>query len=77
MTMFDYFSKFRRAKIFLVGGTDDKDSPPEQLIKYQYDAASDGIPVIFIIQDGVQHITRSVATEREQALQLTRFLMQP
>lgn len=68
-------SKTHISKIFLVGGTDDKeDSLPEQLIKFQNDAVSFGTDFHFLLQDGVQHLTRSVATEREQAVQLARFL---
>jgi hypothetical protein len=63
------------SRMFIVGGIDDGNAV-EWLTKYQDEAARDGIPVKLILQDGVQHITRSIATERERTRQFARFLME-
>jgi dipeptidyl aminopeptidase/acylaminoacyl peptidase len=68
-------SNMHLSRIFIVGGRDD-DNPVEQLIKYQDRAAKAGIPVNLFLQNGVQHITRSIATERELTRQFARFLLQ-
>jgi predicted peptidase len=61
--------------MFIVGGEDDADgAPAASLIKYQQDAAKAGITVRLILQDGVQHISRSIATERKRAGQFAQFL---
>ena len=61
-------------QLLLFGGTDDKNSPADHLIKLQDAAVNAGISVRFLLQDGVQHLTRSIAAEREQSLQFGRFL---
>lgn len=65
----------QRSRILMIGGAEDKDAPVERLRKYQDEAAKLGIPVDFLIQDGVQHVIRSVNSEREQVLQFTKFLL--
>src|SRR5208283_651998 len=64
------------SRIFIVGGTDDVNNSVEQLTKYQDEAARAGIPVKLVVQNGVQHITRSIATERERTRQFARFLLE-
>jgi predicted esterase len=63
------------ARMFVADGRDDN-NPEQQLINYQYEAAKAGIPVKLVIQNGVQHITRSIATERERTRQFAQFLLE-
>lgn len=64
------------ASMFIVGGQDDATANNlQELTLYQQMAAKAGIPVNLLIQDGVQHIARSVATERERTRQFARFLI--
>ncbi len=64
------------SEMFVAGGMDDADgAPPATLIKYQTEAAKKGISTRLILQNGVQHITRSVATERERAKSFAQFLL--
>lgn len=65
----------QRSRILMIGGAEDKDAPVERLRKYHDEAAKLGIPVDFLIQDGVQHVIRSVNSEREQVMQFTKFLL--
>ena len=61
-------------KTFIIGGMDDDLIRPEWYTNYQDAAARVGIPVRLVLQNGAQHIPRSVATEREGARQFARFL---
>ncbi len=63
------------SKMFIASGTDDT-NVVQQLTKYQDEAAKAGIPVKLILQDGVQHITRSIATDRQRTRQFARFLIE-
>jgi hypothetical protein len=70
-------SQTHLSKMFIVGGRDDTvGNTVEQLTKYQDEAAKAGVPVKLYIQDGVQHVARSVATERERTRQFARFLLE-
>ena len=68
-------SDIRHSRILMIGGSDDKDAPVERLKKYHDEAAKLGIPVDFLVQDGVQHVIRSVNSERDQVIQFTKFLL--
>lgn len=64
-------------RMLIFGGKDDDAGIPiAQLKQYPDVAAKVGIPVTLIIQEGAQHIVRSVATERERARQFARFLLE-
>ena len=63
------------SSMFIVGGREDDDSI-QQLTKYQDEAAKAGVPVRLVLQDGAQHIARSIATERERTRQFARFLLE-
>ncbi len=67
-------SNARLSRMFIVRGRDE-DTPVERLIKYQNEAAKTGVPIKLVIQNGVQHITRSIATERERTRQFAQFLL--
>ena len=62
-------------RMYLEAGADDGGTV-KQLTKYQETAARTGVPATLILQDGVQHITRSIATERERTRQLAQFLLE-
>lgn len=68
-------SRAHLSRMFIVSGSDDF-NPPGQLMKYQDETAKAGIPVRLFFQDGVQHVTRSIATERERTKQFARFLLE-
>lgn len=61
------------SKMFIASGIDDGNAV-QRLTRYQDEAARAGVTVKLIFQDGVQHITRSIATERERTRQFARFL---
>lgn len=61
--------------ILVVAGGDDGDNA-KSLPAYQDQAAKAGVPVTLILQDGAQHITRSVAAERQRARAFTQFLLE-
>ena len=63
------------SEMFIASGTFDENDA-KALTKYQDEATKAGVPVKFILQDGVQHITRSIATERERTRQFARFLIE-
>lgn len=69
-------SQAHLSTMFIVSGKDDDNNTLAGLSKYQAEAAKAGIPVKLIVQDGVQHITRSIATERERTKQFARFLLE-
>jgi hypothetical protein len=70
-------SQARLKKMFIVGGKDDDvGSTVEELTRYQDEAAKVGVPVTLIIQGGVQHVARSIATERERTRQFAKFLLE-
>ena len=58
------------------GKDDDAGIPIAQLNLYQDAAAKAGVPVMLIIQEGAQHIVRSIATERERTRQFAKFLLE-
>jgi hypothetical protein len=63
------------ARNFLIfGGTDDKNETLESLVKLNDEAFNNGQFATVFVQDGVQHVTRSVKSEREQTVQFARFL---
>jgi hypothetical protein len=64
------------SKTFIVGGMDDDIIKPEWYTNNQDAAARVGIPVRLVLQNGSRHLPRSVATERERARQLARFLLE-
>jgi hypothetical protein len=65
----------RGAKLFIVVGRDEP-GEIERLTKYQDEAAGFGAPINLVLQEGTQHFPRSVATERERAVQFARFLVE-
>ena len=70
-------SQAHLSRMLVFGGKDDNAGIPiAQLKQYPDVAAKAGVPVTLIIQDGAQHIVRSVATERERAWQFARFLLE-
>ena len=70
-------SQAHLSRMLIFGGKDDDaGTPVAQLEQYQNTAAKAGIPVTLIIQEGAQHIVRSVATERERTRQFARFLLE-
>jgi dipeptidyl aminopeptidase/acylaminoacyl peptidase len=65
------------SRVLVFGGKDDDAGiPVAQLEQYQEGAAKAGVPVTLVIQDGAQHIVRSIATERERTRQFARFLLE-
>jgi len=64
------------SKTFIALGKDDDLVQSEWFTNYQDVAASDGTPVRLVLQSGVQHIPRSIATECERARQFARFLLE-
>lgn len=73
-TILPDLSKESMPRMLIVGGKDDGDSAMD-LMKYQEASAKTGVPIRLLLQDGVQHITRSVGTERERARQFALFLL--
>ena len=68
-------AKFSRLLVF-GGKDDDAGIPVAQLEESQDTLAKAGVQVTLIIQEGAQHVARSVATERERARQFAKFLME-
>jgi len=71
-----FLSQTHLLKTFVVGGMDDDLIRPKWYIDYLEASARIGIPLKLVLQDGVQHIPRSIATERERARQFARFLIE-
>ncbi|HKW30919.1 MAG TPA: hypothetical protein VJT54_16420 [Verrucomicrobiae bacterium] len=68
-------SEAHLSKMFIASGTFDENDT-KALIKYQDEAAKSGVAVRLGLQDGVQHITRSIASERERTRDFARFLVE-
>ena len=69
-------SSWHNPKIFIVAGANQA-GEVDRLTKFQDTAAADlGIPVKLVLQKGVEHISRSVATERARTVQLAKFLVE-
>lgn len=73
-TEYPDLSKARVSKILLIGGTDDSWAPADKLADFQNQMVRRGISVDYFLQKGVRHVNNSIATERDQAVQLARFL---
>ncbi len=70
-------SQAHLSRMLVFGGKDDDAGIPiAQLNLYQDAAAKAGVPVTLIIQEGAQHIVRSIATERERTRQFAKFLLE-
>ena len=61
-------------RILVLGGSDDPNSPANELLRQQDEAFRLGIPIHLFIQDGVRHFNRSIGSERDHAIQVMRFL---
>ena len=68
-------SPWHNPKIFIAAGA-AQDGQIDRLTKYQDTAAELGIPVKLVLQKGVGHTARSVATERERTVQFAKFLVE-
>ncbi len=62
--------------ILILGGTDDKYESAAAAMKLQDDGFDNGNCVSLLIQEGVQHLNRSVASERRDNIEFARFLSQ-
>jgi predicted esterase len=60
-------------KILIVAGTEDPGAV-QRVTEYQKAASRAGASVEVVIQDGVQHVTKSIATERARAMLFAKFL---
>ena len=66
-------STVRLSSMFIVAGASDGNSL-ERLTKYQDQATEAGISVKLLFLGGAQHITRSIASERDQLQQCAEYL---
>ena len=65
------------SRMFIVGGGDDTVGiSVEKLKKFQDEAAKAGVSVTLAIQEGAQHLSMSIATERERMRQFAKFLLE-
>jgi hypothetical protein len=62
-------------RMLIVAGTGEPGAV-ERLTKYREEASRMGIPVMLVLQEGVQHTTKSISTERERARIFARFLLE-
>lgn len=64
----------RLSSMVLIIGQDEGPAVVQRWKKYQNDAAEQGIRVSLDFESGAQHISRSIATERDRARQLAKYL---
>jgi len=67
-------SDVRTTKLLILAGEDEDADTVKRLIDYQDQAAKNGIVLNFTLVKGAQHIFKSSASEREETLQIARFL---
>jgi len=69
-------SKSHLTRIFAVSGRVVYTGDVPQILKGEDESARAGVPVQLVLQDGVQHFMRSIATERERTRQFAHFLVE-
>jgi hypothetical protein len=67
-------STTRVSSMLIVVGKEEGEAVTQRWLKYQDDAASIGIRINLVFQNGAQHISRSITTELERAENLAKFL---
>ncbi len=67
-------SNTRMSSMLMVVGEDEGEAVVQKWKKYQDDASEAGIQVTLDFVSGAKHISRSIAAEREHALQLAKYL---